>query len=118
MYSLPKDFDLLELKGRTLQMICFAQHSLYLHFDTNLLITIEGSFQHFGARADFAGKQSLPIKSSALLTLIGCQIVESAGEADGTLTLRFTDTESLVIYGDNGPYESYHIKFGEREITV
>jgi hypothetical protein len=67
MYPLPEDFDPVQLKDRTLQMICFAQHSLYLHFDSGLLITVEGSFQHRGAPENFTGNQSFPLSRSALL---------------------------------------------------
>jgi hypothetical protein len=116
--QIPKDFNLLELKGGALQMVCFAKHAAYLHFDNDLLITIEGDFQHLGKHVACNERQSLPVTTSGLLTLIGYHVAEIQEGPDCTLTLIFSNSESLIVYGDNGPFEAYHIKFRGREVTI
>ena len=52
------------------------------------------------------------------MRLLECEVTEVQSEDDGTLILKFLNEDTLIIRGDNGPYESYHIKLGERVITV
>jgi hypothetical protein len=116
MYKLPKDFDPLLIKGCQLQMICFAQYSLYLHFDLGILITIEGKFFHIiegrETRFDF------PISDSRLTRLLAQKVIQVESERDMTLKLVFSNGDILVICGDSEHYEDYHIKIGDRTITV
>jgi len=52
------------------------------------------------------------------MRLLQQQIKEIQTERDGTLTFGFSNGDQLIIKGDNGPYESYHIKHGEKQIIV
>ena len=44
MYGLPANFDASLFVGRTLQLICFSANQIYLHFDTELMLTMKDGF--------------------------------------------------------------------------
>jgi hypothetical protein len=46
MYGLPKDFDGGFLVGRTLEMVCFSENQMALHFGAEISITIESAFSY------------------------------------------------------------------------
>jgi hypothetical protein len=118
MYGLPKNFDLTTLKGRHLELICFAAYSVYLHFENHLLITVVGAFRHIMAGEVVGDPGRFPLSESRLMRLLTHEVKEIQGQTDGTLHLTFSNGDTLVIFGDNGPYESYHIKHGDKEFTV
>ena len=70
MYKLSNKKSVDFLRQQKLQTICFAEYSLYLHFDDEIVITVEGQFQHKAGR----GKKqnySFPIETSCLMRLLG-----------------------------------------------
>ena len=116
MHDFPDHFDTKQFTGKILQQICFAAYSYYLHFDEGLLITVEGPSFH--SHAD--GKQdhiTFPLVDSKLLGLIGASITNTGIEGS-IFSLSFSNSETLLLEGDNGPYESFHIRTGQFEITI
>ena len=102
--------DLAFLKGRELEMICFAAYSLYLHFADGILVTIEGPFQH-QSKTDIgaAAFSNFPLRDSNLISLLTHSIEDVHREKDGALRLEFSDGTKIVVAGQAGPYESYNI---------
>jgi hypothetical protein len=98
------------LKGKELEMICFAAYSLYLHFANEIIITIEGPFQH-QSKADTspAAFNDFPLRDSNLISLLNHTVDDVHREKDGTLRLEFSNHNKVVIAGQIGPYESYNI---------
>lgn len=117
MYKLSNKSDVDFLRQKQLRTICFAEYSLYLHFDDEVVITVEGQFQH---RAGRAKKQnySFPIDTSCLMRLLGTSVqrVEVKNEED--LLLEFSNGDLLLLEGQNGPYEAYQIRHGGGLIVV
>ncbi|MHC4525129.1 MAG: DUF6188 family protein [Planctomycetota bacterium] len=113
MYGLPKDFDGTFLVGRTLEMVCFAQYQVFLHFDPEITITIESSFSYQSDQMI-----SVPVKKSDLMNLLGISVKEVQGDKNGTLSLTFTNGEILKIYDNSEQYESYRIAYKGTEIIV
>ena len=118
MYGLSKETDLTFLQGRKLELICFAIYQVNLHFDSNVLITIEGAFEHHVQGEALAESGQFPLSTSRLMRLLEQHVREFQSKQDGTLTLEFSNEDKLVIHGDNGPYESYHIIHGGQVIHV
>ncbi len=107
------------LRDKDLELICFAAYQVSLHFEGKLLITILGSFRHLVVgRSAAACDLSLPVQASELMRLLTHKIQEIRTERVGTLSLTFSNGDQLIIEGDNGPYESYHIQHGDRLIVV
>lgn len=118
MYGLPLGIDLSFFVGRELFSVHFAMHSLILHFDDDVTVTVtslvgciasDGSIQQY---VDF--RQAAP----AILAMLNQTILAAEGDEAGTLTLRFDGGGMLAVYDDSKQYESYTIKNGGQMIVV
>jgi hypothetical protein len=113
MYGLPRDFDGSVLVGRTLEMVCFSQYQVYLHFDAETTITIEGAFSY---KTDHP--VDVPVQQSNLMELIGASVSAARGDENGTLCLVFDNGATLEVYDDTKQYECYTISYGGKVIIV
>ncbi|MHB8755297.1 MAG: DUF6188 family protein [Candidatus Acidiferrales bacterium] len=118
MYGLPANFDSSFLVGRNLEMICFSSSQVYLHFDDQVTITIEGEFSYQLQRSEPDVQAiHMPIMESKLMHLLEHSISEAAGDGNGTLTLVFDNGHVLKCFEASG-YESYQIKHGAARLIV
>jgi hypothetical protein len=117
MYKLSHQTDLDFLEQKQLQMLCFAEYSLYLHFEADIVITIEGQFQHKPGKAK-KQKYSFPIQTSCLTRLLGTSVQRIEVEDDENLLLEFSNGDLLILQGGNGPYEAYQIRHKGGQIVV
>lgn len=118
MYGLPVDFDGSFLVGRNLEMICFSSNQIYLHFDNQVTVTIEGEFSYQPQRCEADAQPShIPIMESKLMQLLEHSISEAAGDEDGTLTLVFDNGHVLKCF-DASDYESYQINYGTGRLII
>jgi uncharacterized protein DUF6188 len=102
--------DLSFLKGRELEMICFSAYSLYLHFPNEIIITIEGPFQHQSTTDTTpAAFRNFPLRDSNLISLLTHRVDDAHRKKDGSLQLEFSNGNTIVIAGQAGPYESYNV---------
>ncbi|QOJ00933.1 MAG: hypothetical protein HRU70_10670 [Phycisphaeraceae bacterium] len=113
MYGLPKDFDGSFLVGRSLEMVCFNQNQVYLHFDADITICIESAYSYKTEQVI-----DVPARESNLMDLLGSAISAAQGDANGTLSLRFNNGDALKVYDTTKQYESYRIKYGDNTIIV
>jgi hypothetical protein len=113
MYGLPKDFDGSFLVGRTLEMVCFSQYQVYLHFDEKIIITVASAFSY---KTDLV--VDVPVQESNLMELVGSSVLAASGEVNGTLSLLFNTGQALKIYDTSKQYESYAIAHDGKEIIV
>jgi hypothetical protein len=118
MYDLPdhKCFDV--LRGRQVELLCFAPYAVTLHFGEGIHLQIEGAFEHSIAGHARPTKMSLPLSSSQLMRLLAQPVVEVGAERNSTLRLRFANDDVLKIYGNVGPYESYQLQVPGRDLVV
>ncbi len=118
MYGLPEDFDGSFLVGHRLEMICFNSNQLYLHFDGQLTIKIEGEFSYDSGLGDSEAKPiHPPITESKLMHLLEHSISQAAGNEVGTLTIMFDNGHILKCF-ESFDYESYEIKHGADRLIV
>jgi hypothetical protein len=113
MYGLPKDFDGRFLVGHILEIVCFAQHQVCLHFAEKIIITIMSTFSY--------GSDSIvdmPIHESDLMRLLGLSVSSAVGDENGTLSILFSDGKTLRVYDASKQYESYLIAYDGKEIIV
>ena len=119
MYGLPPDFDPTIIVGRRLQQVSFTANTVHLSFDEDLSITLESTFEHrFGSDSVQLEMGSIPVAESRLMQLIDKSIKSAQIEDSGTLLLDFGDRHTLRCVDDSLQYESYRIKYGDREIVV
>lgn len=121
MYHLPKNFDGAFLVGRRLQMVCFAAFQVYLHFDDEIMITVEYAYSYRSNDTQIGTEAMitiLPISQSNLMQLLE-KAVSKVQRIDGdSLTMLFENGDALTLC--NGPenFESYQIKYGDQNIIV
>ena len=53
-----------------------------------------------------------------LVRTLGCQVRKVKCEADGTLELRFSNGDVLVVYANDPAYEAYTLSVGEKEYRI
>lgn len=119
MYGLPEDFDRQILIGRTLDQICVAANQVTLHFDGDVDITLEGPYSYLDRKRAVEGTAAAVDgeRVSWLLHLLGQSVAQVDAGKDGTLSLKFSAGAWLKCI-DTPHYESYHVRVGQRVITV
>lgn len=117
MYGLPEDFDATVFLGHELVMVSFTTNTVNLVFDGDVAITIEASFRHHSPTGE-ASTEVPPVRSSTLMTLLGHRVVAARSSRDGTLTLQFDGAGSIDCLDDSKAFESYHLRFADREVVV
>jgi hypothetical protein len=116
MYGLPKGFDAARLIGRTLQLLCFSENQVFLHFDEKVSIEVLGEISYEDLSGDGPELLQVPMSESDLMQLLG-RSIKAASNAEGTLTLVF-DNGHILQCLDTPEYESYKIRVNDEEIIV
>jgi hypothetical protein len=122
MYGLPNELDLSFFVGKRLNSICFCEFVINFHFENNVHVMLESSYQH-QRREDvensrFGVQQSLPVSHSALMQLVGRTVASAEGDDEGTLSLSFDDGQVVRFFEHRSPYESYEFGDGEHLYVV
>ena len=112
MYGLPADFNPSVFVGCKLEMICFAEYQVYLHFSNNVLVSVESALNVNGVN------YGVPLKNADFMHLVGHSVVSALGNKEGDLTVIFDDGSSLSVLDTEDQYESYRIRVGGSEIIV
>ncbi len=84
-------------------------------------ISVEMSYSHRHGNEEYEWKPDLhmPLSGScSVLLLIGASIVDFHGDPDGTLSLQFTNGDSLTFFDETTMYEAYHIWHGNDPLIV
>ncbi len=104
--------------GYTLELICFSQNQLVLHFDRKLTITVISALSHSDPSKLADELIEIPVLQSDLMQLLEHQITRAFGDQHGNLTLEFENGHILRCLDNSRQYESYMIQFGDQEIIV
>jgi hypothetical protein len=119
MYGLPNDFDPSVFIGMELIQICFSANQLTIYFNDELSITVQSSLCFERSGTNYEPKiMSIPICESDLMVAIGDQVVQAAGNTEGTLCLTFAGGHQITVFDDSESYESYQIRVRDRMIIV
>lgn len=113
MFGLPADFDGSFLVGLTLEMVCFNENQMYLHFSANTMITVESGYSYNSEEI-----REIPVRESNLMRLLGSSVSRAYGDASGTLSLVFDREQVLRIYDISKQYESYSISHAGKVTIV
>jgi Family of unknown function (DUF6188) len=116
MYGLPKDIDLKFFEQQELLQICVGRREVILNFASALTLTVQSRFACSGVNQP--NPTELPLSASGLLPLIGAHVVAAEGTSDGTLKLKFSNGDDLVVYDDDPNYESYVITRNGETIVI
>jgi hypothetical protein len=107
MISPLSEFDWSAAVGRRLEMACFAEYNVYLHFEGGLLVQIEGEFHHGVGSGNPSTLCQFPMSESRLPSVLEASIVD-ASHRDEMLRLVFSNGHHLSV-STGGPYETVHV---------
>jgi hypothetical protein len=118
MYGLPKNIELGFLFKKELQSVSIGLHDVILHFDERVTITVTSECKYQTKTGEGVPIENFPASASLICQLINHSIVEAQRAENGTLSLKFSNEDALIIYDDSEQYESYQIQNGDKLIVV
>ena len=105
------------LVGKRVEMVCFAQFSVYIHLDGGILLTVEAEFEHIHDGAHRGHRTTFPITESGLISLLESSVVSAVLVTNGDLRIAFSSGESLCISKEAG-FESYRLRIEGEEFIA
>jgi len=119
MYGIPDNFCLSSFREATLISVQLGQFQVNLRFDGhNRGVSIQSRYALVAPGGEAEEFTAAPAGAAALAALLGAQLENVAGTADGTLTLTFATKAKVIVFDDSAQYESYQIHDGDDLIVV
>ena len=109
----PKQVE--RLIGLHVEMLCFAQFCMYMHFEAQILLTVEASFEHVHGVTRKSQLTTFPATESSLIRILDCSIVSASVDPNGDLHLTFSNGDTLRVY-KQPEFESYQLRIGNEEL--
>ena len=117
MYGFPNQQDLSSIIGKNLIMVCCNANQIYLHFDSQISISI-GTNQFQIKSIDEITEIKIPINNVAVFELLEQKAVNiSVNNNNSILEITFENNRKIILTDDKN-YESHLIKIGNKEIVV
>ena len=117
MYQLPDDFDVMTLKGLTLESVAYAHFQVNLYFTGGIWIQIESGYLLEKGGVSLEEVHGFPIMKSMLMALVGMPVSSAYADESSALSLELEDWR-LTINSQNEGFEAYCIFDGRREIFI
>jgi predicted HAD superfamily hydrolase len=87
-------------------------------FDDEVSISVEGQFEYTSATTSSDWRPGNPLLAAPTLSLLSARIEGVHGQENGTLELRFSNEDHLLVKDTNKEYESYQISRRGETIVV
>jgi hypothetical protein len=104
-----------KLVGRSVELLCFAQYSVYIHLQGEAILTVESGLEHTHEGIRRVYHLSTPSNESSLLSILESTITSATVDENGDLQLTASNGDSLCIYKEP-QYESYRLKTDAEEL--
>jgi hypothetical protein len=119
MYPPPPKEVIQQLANRVLEVVSHGEYIIHMGFENGIKLSFEAPFR-FADGKDLSAAPVLefPLSESRFVRTLGCQVRKVKCEADGTLELRFSNGDVLVVYANDPGYEAYTLSVGEKEYIV
>jgi len=120
MYGLNNEIDLSFLAGRELIQLAIGVYQIQFGFDEDVRISVESEFRYFDGQSEstWRPEPGSPLVAARAVALLGASIETFESNADGTLTLAFSNKHRLTILDSSREYESYDITRPSQTIIV
>ncbi len=107
------------LKHAAVWSVCFGKYEWAITFDGGNSLRIFAPFR-FARAPEIGGSivQECPLGESSLMRIAGHHVSAIEIEADGTLTLRFSNGDVLVVYANDPLGEAYVLRVNGAEYVV
>jgi hypothetical protein len=102
------------LLGKKVELICYAQYTIYIHLQDGAMLTIEAGCEHTHDGRRKVYQLSSPVGESSLMSILENTIASTTIDANGDLRLVVSNGDTLRIY-KQPQYESYRLKIGSEE---
>jgi hypothetical protein len=107
------------LKSSDLDAISFYRYEAHLTFENRNRLSFSAPFRFSeGLRISDGPIFKFPLSESKLVRVLGCQVCEVNCDTDGTLELRFSNGDVLIVYANDPAYEAYTVLIDEKEYVV
>jgi len=107
------------LKGSDVDAISFYRYEAHLTFENRNRLSFSAPFRFSeGRHISESPFIRFPLSESKLIRVLGCQVSEVKSDTDGTLELRFSNGDVLIVYANDPAYEAYTVLIGEKEYFV
>jgi hypothetical protein len=117
MFGFPNKSDLSDLIGNNLIMVCCNANQIYLHFDSQIRISIDTN--QFQIKLDNKIiKVHIPIDNLAIFDFIENKVENISVNADNSVLEIAFRNHSAIILTDDKHYNSHIIQIGSKEILV
>ncbi len=117
MYGFPEPKVLADMVDKNLTMVCCNANQLYLHFDSDIAITVnKNRFQIELEEKSF--EIGIPIDNLLVFKLIEKRVVKVDVNSEKTLCTIHFENDAKVILEDDKQYESFVITINQKEIIV
>jgi hypothetical protein len=112
------DADLSFFVGKSLEQICFGSYQVQLNFSETVSLNVESRLVLTTAQDDVLELQQPYSDAGGLLALLGTEVLSAWADANGDLSLEFSNKSTLKVLNENAAYESYQIMNGSSSIIV
>jgi hypothetical protein len=109
MYGLKREVDLTFLRGREVVQLAIGMHQVIFNFDEDISISIEGAFEYSSHASCSVWRPGAPLIAAATVNLLTTRVEAVDGHEDGTLDLKFSNGDRLLIRDTSREYESFQI---------
>ena len=118
MYGIPSSFDGQFFKGLFLEMLSFNANQIYLHFNKNVSLAVEGEYAYYQKGSHAVQKIKPSVTESNLMELLEQSVKDVSWTTDGTLKLLFENDYVFECFDSSKSFECYQIKYGDKVLRV
>ena len=129
MHGFPEDLSPSVFENKRLRGLYILENCVFLHFEEELdVVPLDRALETVEIRVDSCltyttpdgttERETMPLRSINLNTLVGAVVARATVDVDSTLTLQFRDGRVLCCHEDLGNVECYNITFGGRTYYV
>jgi hypothetical protein len=99
--------------------VCFYRYEGHLTFENKNRLSFSAPFRFAeGPILPDAPAFEFPLSDTNLVRLLGYQVSQVKCDADGTLELRFSNGDVLIVYANDPAYEAYTLFIDGKEHVV
>ncbi|MSR57402.1 MAG: hypothetical protein EXS05_06995 [Planctomycetaceae bacterium] len=119
MYPPPPSDVIQQLTQGVVECISFGKYTIHFRFENGNRLSFSAPFRFgFEDCLDVLHVNEFPLNESCLIRVLGCPATGVTCEVDGTLHLRFSNGDALVVYANDPMYEAYTLFVGGIEYVV
>ena len=107
------------IENTDVDAVSFYRYEAHLTFENRNRLSFSAPFRFSGEEFLFETPVCrFPLTESSLVRVLGFQVRDLKCDTDGTLDLRFSNGDALIVYANDPAYEAYTLLVDEKEYCV